>query len=193
MPGQVYIYIPFSNSENNQQLVASVESWRREMRVYASQMFGADAVNAKRKTPVILVHGNGKPLLQLNSLQPDQYTLYVVAHCNLGKNCIWNINMFVKERVEIYADELVQRMHDDGLPRNIVNLKLYACRGGLRGDDDSKSFAERLANVMRESIYTDVVVTAYKEPLRAAAVTAQSNGHKLTESGARSSSVSVKF
>ena len=105
--------------------------------------------------------------------------------------------MYVKERVEIFADELVQRMHDDGLPRNIVNLKLYACRGGKEGADSygnpTKSFAQRLASCMRSVGYTDISLTAYTEPLIASAVKASSQGHKQTEKSARSSTVAKKF
>lgn len=193
MPGQYYIYIPFSAAESNRQLVTAAGSWRENMGSYMTSTNKPE----KRKAPKILERQIGiQALSGLQQLNPDEYTLYVMGHCNIGRKYLSNINMFVRERVEITAQELSLRMIEDGLPRNIKNLKLFACNGGAIDPAITGSALDSYGARLYWSLITrgidKVELTAYTIPLVAATVDI-STGHKRAMGGSRPSENSRRW
>ncbi len=135
MPGQYYIYIPFSEEENNSELLKAANGWEYNMRqIHASRAYINGAPFSSRKIPKIHNTGTTKPLSVLTKLDPDEYTLYVFGHSNAGVNKIFNIQGTQNpDRVELSAGQLATRLIGDGMPSNIKNLKIYACRGAQPG------------------------------------------------------------
>ncbi|MDH5179550.1 MAG: hypothetical protein OEZ39_11950 [Gammaproteobacteria bacterium] len=186
MPGQYYIYIPYADGESNSQLAEAAKEWRRN----ASQHF--QSPSSRRKIPKILVHGTGSPLSELRNSDPECYTVYIMAHCNIGRKTINNINIFARERIEITAPILATRMISDGLPKNVKNLKLFACHGGTPQNTEKytalDSFVARLYFSLVSRGVEKVILSAYTEALTAATVASIGDGHKRTQSGDRPSS-----
>jgi hypothetical protein len=143
----------------------------------------------KRKVPTILVREPGKKVLaDLVKLEPTEYTLYVMAHCNSGRNTVFNIQgVYDPDRTTLTEVQLVTRLVEDGLPQNVMNLKLYSCFGGSPSDTEA-AFGEKLyRELVRRNFYL-VKLTAYQRALKAATAS-MDTGHKRTEHDARPSSV----
>jgi hypothetical protein len=186
MPGQYYLYIPFTDQECNEQLIENAREWRKNIAEH-SRYQAADA----RKIPTIVECGSAE-LTKLRSLNPDDYTLYIMAHCNSGKDRINNINMFTAERKMLSAVDLVRRLADDGLPEDIKHLKLYACNGGSPKGYELP-FAFGLAFALKDAGFYQVIVTGYVSPLKAIAIRTALPVHKLTNLDKPASSVSRRF
>lgn len=122
MPGQYYVYIPFARGEDGD-LYDATQSWRRQM----SYGWGG------RKLPRKLQHGQGAMPLATLPHDPATYTLYVIGHGSPVRRTLANTRYVgVKGRRLIEPAALASQMQRDGLPKNIVNLKLWACYGGVR-------------------------------------------------------------
>ncbi|EXF94065.1 hypothetical protein HK44_003605 [Pseudomonas fluorescens HK44] len=152
----------------------------------ASYMTGTSTPQ-KRKAPKILERITSAPVLSiLQPLDPDEYTLYIMGHCNIGRKYISNINMFIGGRVELSAQELTFRMQEDGLPRNIKNVKLFACNGGAIDPSVTgsalDSYGARLYWSLTTRGFDNVKLTAYTVPLMAATVDLRT-GHKRAFDG----------
>lgn len=178
MPGQYYIYIPFNTMEVTQ-LRDSAVTWTRNR-----QIFTNDAPD--RKTPRLIRHGFHRISEKIHE-SPEEYTLYILAHCN--KTSISNTNnIFLDKRETLSPAALATQLVSDGLPKNIVNLKLFACNGGVAPAGKSHSFGELLYHALITRGYDNVRLGAYRTPLKAATVD-PGTGHKQTVSGARPSTV----
>lgn len=193
MPKQYYIYIPFSDIESNGQLLEAAKSWRINMGNYSMGLSSADT----RKIPKILERKAGIATLSvLQGLSPDDYALYIMGHCNIGRKHLSNINMFVRERVEISAQDLSWRMIEDGLPRDVKNLKLFACNGGAIDPNVTGSTLDSFGARLYWSLVTRGIskaeLTAYTVPLIAATVDV-STGHKRAMDGSRPSAHSRRW
>jgi hypothetical protein len=194
MPGKYYIYIPFASTDKggNKDLVEAAGSWQTERRKHnglQDPQTKDERENLKRKVPTLLVRGE-KPsvLAQLASEDPTRYTLYIMAHCNAGRNTVFNIQgVYDPDRTTLTEVQLVQRLVEDGIPFNVMNLKLFACLGGQPSETEA-AFGEKLYKELLSRGFYCVKLTAYKEALKAATVDAVT-GHKRTQSGRRPSSV----
>ncbi|EQM95134.1 hypothetical protein OFAG_02297 [Oxalobacter formigenes HOxBLS] len=88
MPGKYYIYIPF-DTKNVTQLQDAALKWRENRLTYRND-------SPDGKTPNLIRHGIHKIPEKIRE-SPDQYTLYILAHCNT--TTISNINyVWVRER-----------------------------------------------------------------------------------------------
>jgi hypothetical protein len=194
MPGKYYIYIPFAGTDKcgNDELVKEAETWGANRRTYNTTQPSEtkdERENLKRKVPIVLVRGAEPTVLaRLANENPWSYTLYVMAHCNAGRNTVFNIKgVHDQHRTTLTEVQLVQRLVEDGIPFNVMNLKLFACFGGKPSDTEA-AFGEKLYRELCRRGFYCVKLTAYKEPLVAATVSTKT-GHKQTESGKRPSSV----
>jgi hypothetical protein len=118
----------------------------------------------QRKVPVRLNHYDGNaPLSVLGGHQPFEYTLYVVGHCAQGSLNIFNTSPRYKETEELTVAVLVRRMIDDGLPKEIFNIKLLSCYGAV-GWNDSPPFLDGFARALSAHC-PRLFVRGYKEPV----------------------------
>jgi hypothetical protein len=193
MPGKYYIYIPFASNDTggNAELVKAAEEWGSKRIKYNSLQDPAshEVTNLKRKVPTVLVRGSkAKVLSVLEDLNPNQYTLYIMAHCNEGRDTVFNIQgVYDQDRTTLTATQLVQRLIEDGLPFNVMNLKLFACLGGTPSDKDV-AFGEKLYQQLVGRGLFFMKLTAYQEALIATTVNPQT-GHKQTKSKKQPSTV----
>lgn len=99
-------------------------------------------------------------------------------------------------RIELTAQDLSNRMLEDGLPRNIANIKLFACLAGAVAPADAGKVLESFGARFYFSLVTrgvdTVRVTAYTVPLTAATVNPMT-GHKRTMVGDRPSAHSKSW
>ena len=120
----------------------------------------------RRKVPIRLNHyDGGQPLAVLGAHAPFTYTLYIVGHCTNGCRTIFNTSPRHRDTEELTAKDLVERMVNDGLPKDTFNIKLLACYGGARDDlHDEESFLKRLAAEL--SVHCPrMYLRGYKEPV----------------------------
>jgi hypothetical protein len=181
MPGQYYVFIPFASNEDNDELLGGAKTWRTNFAAFSEGLHSS----VRRKIPKILSYTPGVPTLAgLDALDPDEYTLYVMGHCNIGRRTISNMAMmFVRERIDISSTELANRLLASGMPRNIKNLKLYACYGGANNGAVGTvldSFGARLYYALVTRGVERVTLTAYTQPLKA--TVDPGTGHKKTSS-----------
>ena len=182
MPGKYYIYIPF-DTKNVTQLQDAALKWRENRLTYRND-------SPDGKTPNLIRHGIHKIPEKIRE-SPDQYTLYILAHCNT--TTISNINyVWVRERETLSPSGLANRLIQDGLPKNIINLKMYACNSGVVAGNARHSFGELLYHALITRGYDSLRLSAYRAPLMAATVNPET-GNKRTETGARPSTVRVQW
>jgi hypothetical protein len=182
MPGKYYIYIPFDTGIETQ-LEDAARQWRENRLSYRLD-------NPDRKTPNLIIHGRERISGRIHE-SPDQYTLYVLAHCN--RTVISNTNnIFGTGRETLSPSGLANRMIRDGLPGNITNLKMYACNSGVAAENARHSFGELLYHALLTRGYDSLRLSAYRTPLRAATVD-PGTGHKRTETGNRPSAVRIQW
>lgn len=182
MPGKYYIYIPF-DTRTVTQLEDAARQWRENRLSYKFD-------NPDRKTPNLIRHGRERISDKIHE-SPDQYTLYVLAHCN--RTVISNTNnIFGSSRETLSPSGLANRMIRDGLPKSIINLKMYACNSGVAAANAKHSFGELLYHALITRGYDSLRPSAYLTPLRAATVDPKT-GHKRTATGIRPSTVRVQW
>ena len=181
MPGQYYVYVPYREGEANQELKDLAKAWR----INAYNTFGENT----RKVPKTLTSAEGEPLSILKDLDPDSYTLYIMAHCNVGRTTINNVGICA-ERLEMNAEELTNRMMGDGLPKSAKNIKLFACNAAIPTSGaapELESFGARLFHSLKGQGLNSLVLSAYTKPLKAATVKLMGDGHKRTDNDERPS------
>ena len=182
MPGKYYLYIPF-DTERVTQLYDNGRQWRENRLAYRLD-------NPDRKTPALIRHGIHKISEKIHEL-PDEYTLYILAHCN--KTIISNTNnIFSRERETLSPAALASRLMADGLPKNIVNLKIFACNSGVSAENARHSFGKLLYYALVTRGYDNLCLSGYRSPLKAATVD-PATGHKRTATDARPSTVRVQW
>ena len=178
MPGQYYIYIPFVTSDVTQ-LLDSARGWIENRLIFQND-------RRDRKTPGLIRHGVNRISEKIHE-SPGEYTLYILAHCN--KTSISNTNnVFLDKRETLSPGALATRLVADGLPKDIVNLKMFACNSGVAPDGKSHSFGELLYYALVTRGYENFRLSAYRTPLKAETVDS-ATGHKRTQTGARPSTV----
>lgn len=120
-----------------------------------------------QKKPVLLEHGDVKPLLALDAYKPEDYALYIVGHCAPGSFELRNTQSARTVTDPLRADVLMDRMVKDGLPKTILHLRLLACYGGSENPNDKnqKAFGDGLWKLLRGHCTSLVTMTAYTEPV----------------------------
>ena len=129
--------------------------------------FGKKLVQAPElcKKPILIKHSNGVLKSKLGRLIPDNYVLYVVGHCAPGSLTLRNTRSFSIATEALTGQNLVDRMGEAGLPRNILNIKLLACFGASLNpfNESQRAFSDSLWKALRGYCTNLVKMTAYTE------------------------------
>lgn len=128
-PGRHLVYAPFAPVPGTKPLATS---WEPHAKYTVTRHDGA-----------------AKPLANAKA----DTTVYVVCHCSARGTTVTD-----NADGELSARELAQRLRDDGLPKDLKKLKLYACEGGVGG---TQSFAFELAAELRKLGYNDLSLYGY--------------------------------
>ena len=139
-----YLYIPFANREQNQDLRRMATEW---VAAVASDRRG-------KNQPEIKIHGT-MPYL-LDSVSPDE-VLYVLAHGNpFSDEYVASLRTLTTPVIsyETLADRLVA----DGLPKIHKVIKLYICSA----EGKTKTFAENFFCEMEQLGYHRIEVYYYE-------------------------------
>jgi hypothetical protein len=115
------------------------------------------------KSPMLLKHGVGKPLLVLDGKDTSSYVLYIVGHCAPGSTTIRETQSWSTSKDALTATQLIARMADDGLPKDILNVKLLCCFGARDNGTEQKAFSFSFWRELRGYCTKLVKMTAYSE------------------------------
>jgi hypothetical protein len=181
MPGKYYVYIPFDTKVVDE-LWGLAAAWRGNRESFL--LGGVD-----RKTPNIIKFNSGR-LSQIPEA-PDDYTLYILAHCN--KTYVTNTNNpFLIGRETLSPAVLANRLAGDGLLRNIKHLKLFACNSGVAADGAKHSFGKLLFHALITRGFDGLQLSAYTTPLMGATVD-RTTRHKRAGDGSRPSTHRIRY
>ncbi len=168
------VYSPFLAEARGRKLGTSWEKW------------GGAEPGAKY---IVVRHGDMSRAL---GFVKDRQVLYIVSHCSpRAKTISDNLSN------QLTAEQLAQRIANDGLSKGHGPIKLYACSGGTGGVD---SFASQLLAELNWQGYFAVELYAYVSTVcsldpqtgRKSALDLDENGNPMSGPRVRASAVRIR-
>lgn len=141
-----------------------IRSLREDIKKLEEELEKAPTL-AAGKSPEIIKYQDGK-LRILQTMKPEEYVLYIVGHCAPGSETIRENQSFGGSPDKLTATKLLERMKTDGLPTNIINIKLLSCFGATThffDEKTQKSFSDLFWKEIRGYCASLVKLTAYSE------------------------------
>lgn len=130
------------------------------------QQLEAGPTLREEKMPTLIMKGGS--LGFLGRRKPEEYVLYIVGHCAPGSASIRETQSYSTSRDGLSALELLNRLVEDGMPRNILNIKLLCCFGAVDHTANGvrqKAFSQEFWKVLRGYCTSLVRLTAYREAI----------------------------
>ncbi len=142
-----------------------IRDWEKKLEELTLQLAAGPVLHASKR-PVLLKHGSSRPLGVLGGEDPKDYVLFVVGHCAPGSTTLRETQSLATSPGAITANQLITRMASDGLPKDILHVKLLACFGAREHASSSgtqKAFSDAFWKELRGYCTSLVKMTAYNE------------------------------
>lgn len=128
--------------------------------------------SVKAYIPVLIYYKPGiDSFAFLEGLNEIEYEVLILGHGSEYRDDIRSHNsMIYSECQSITADDLASRLENNGLPKTVKNVTMYACLTAhytTVGDQVKGFFIGKLVSALSRRGYNDVTVTGYTVPLLA--------------------------